>query len=157
MDAVSLVDEIRSFLAEKLKNFDFQTKKDTISKPPSVYSGYLPEKDYEDEEEDIPDDYPFVIVQYLSDDEKTHESVTYNLQIIVGVFDHSVDGWRDVLRLMTEIKRYLIIRNVIKSFTLKDDIKSKLFEEQLHPFWHGVISLDFEGPGVAQERSDILG
>ena len=156
MDAVALVDTIRDFLAKELANFNFQTKSHNISKAPSVYSGYLPEKEYEEEGE-VPDDYPFVLVQYLSDDEEIYTSTTYNLQIIVGVVDHGVNGWRDVLRLMTEIKRHLMKENVLKAFSLKDDIKSKLFEEQLHPFWHGVMTFDFQGPGVAQERGNILG
>lgn len=162
MTPIDLVDELVKFLKGVVKEYDLSTKIEGINKAPSVYAGYLPPKNrVEDEKTEqneqpslTPNDYPFVIVRFLTDTSEVNkdDSDITNIRILIGT--HSEDdqnGWRDPLNIATRIKMELNRVKSFGAFSLTDKIQTELFEEQLRPFWHAIMDLSFNIPQIQQE------
>jgi hypothetical protein len=155
MTPIELVDGLVEFISFTVKDFDLSTKVDGIKKSPSVYAGYLPPDDDEDETL-APQDYPFIIVRFLSDTDENDSEIT-NIRLVIGT--HSEDeqnGWRDALNIATRVKIALKKSQFIGPFALTGKIQTELFEEQLRPFWHIIMDLSFNTPQVQTEWSGIF-
>jgi hypothetical protein len=155
MTPIELVDGLVEFIKVTVKEFDLSTKVDGVNKSPSVYAGYLPPDDDEDENL-ASQDYPFVIVRFLSDTDDSESDIT-NIRLVIGT--HSEDdqnGWRDALNIATRVKIALKKSQFIGPFALTEKIQTELFEEQLRPFWHVIMDLSFNTPQVQTEWRNIL-
>jgi hypothetical protein len=155
MTPIELVDGLVEFISFTVKDFDLSTKVDGINKSPSVYAGYLPPVDDEDETL-APQDYPFIIVRFLSETDDNDSDIA-NIRLVIGT--HSEDeqnGWRDALNIATRVKIALKKSQFIGPFALTGKIQTELFEEQLRPFWHIIMDLSFNTPQVQTEWSGIF-
>lgn len=158
MTPIVLVDGLVEFIKCVVKDYDLSTKIDGINKVPSVHAGYLPADDDDDDEDEnlAPQDYPFVIVRFLSDTDEADSDLT-NIRLVIGT--HSEDeqnGWRDALNIATRVKIALKKSQFIGPFALTGKIQTELFEEQLRPFWHVIMDLSFNTPQVQPEWRNIL-
>lgn len=157
MHAIALVDSLVEFIKEVVKQYNLATKIEGVNKTPDVYPGYLPPKD-DDDEELVPNDYPFVIVRYVSEDDEISDKNTIRVRLIIGTrSDDEQNGWRDTVNIATRIKIELKKKMIIDSFSLTGKVQTELFEEQLRPYWHAVMELEFESPQVQYEWSDNFG
>lgn len=158
MTPIELVDGLVAFIQSVVSEYDLTTKVQGKSKTPSVYAGYLPPPDDEDEEDGLtPKDYPFVVVRFLSDTDNLEMGDTVQVRILIGT--HSEDeqnGWRDALNIATRIKIFLRKEPTIGPFTLTDKIQIDLFEEQLRPFWHVIMDLSYLSPQVQPEWREMF-
>jgi len=153
MTPIDLVDELVEFLKKVIKNYDLSTKMNGISKRPSVYAGYLPTQDEEDDDElKTPDDYPCILVRFIMDQDDINQDDLTSIRLIIGTY--SIDdqsGWRDTLNIATRIKTELKKQHVFGPFSLIGTVQTELFEEQLRPYWHGIMDIDFCIPQVQAE------
>ncbi|CEG29800.1 hypothetical protein [Bacillus sp. B-jedd] len=156
MTPIELVDALVTFIEKAVKDYNLATKVNGVMKVPAVYAGYLPPED--DEEEPLkPADYPFVIVRFLSDTDDIGEDETTNIGLIIGTYsDDDQNGWRDALNIATRIKIELKKNPLIGPFSLTGKIRTDIFEEQLRPFWHATMDLNFHVPQAKPEWSDLL-
>lgn len=155
MNPIGLVDELVKHIGEVVKNYDLTTKIEGVNKIPSVYAGYLPPKD-DDDEELTPNDYPFVIIRFLSDEDEIDADNLASVRIVIGT--HSEDdqnGWRDPLNIATRLKIALKKKQTFGPFALTGKVQTELFEEQLRPYWHAIMDLSFHIPQVQFEWSDL--
>lgn len=151
MNAIVLVDDLVVSIQEIIKEYDLTTKIEGINKSPSVYAGYLPPKE-DNEGELTPNDYPFVIVRFLNDGDDIYSEDVLAIRLVIGT--HSEDdqnGWRDVVNIASRIKIGLMKKRIIGPFVLTGKIQTELFEEQLRPFWHGIMDLTFNAPQIQSE------
>jgi hypothetical protein len=153
MTPIELVDGLVEFIGQVVKDYNLSTKVEGTDKIPTVYAGYVPPDDEENNDNLVPKDYPFVIVRFLTDTDET-ESVSdlINIRLIIGT--HSEDeqnGWRDALNIATRIKIELKKKPIIGPFALTGKIQTELFEEQLRPFWHAIMDVSFNAPQVQAE------
>lgn len=159
MTSLDILDALVIFLQDALKEMLLSTKDETVLKAPTVYDGYLPPKQNRKRGEDDPEqeDYPFVIVRYLGEEDEMFKENNMNFRILVGTYSKDEQrGWRDTLNVMNRIKIKLKERQVIGNANLSGKIESALFEEQMKPTWHGVMEVAFETPTV-QWNGRVLG
>lgn len=138
MTPTLLVDELRNFIDDVVKNYWLETNKD-LNKPPQVVTGYLPPK------KSTPDpDYPFVIVR-LVEGTDNQESATVTVKIIVGTYSEDAqNGWRDVANIIQRIWTELFKRRVIaKKFRVEYPMKFEMPEEQPFPEWVGIMTTNW--------------
>jgi len=135
MTPVLLVDEIKSFIEEVVKNYWLETNKDT-NKAPQVVTGYLPPK------KSTPDpDYPFVIVR-LVEGSDSQDGATVTVKIIVGTYSEDVqNGWRDVASIIQRIWTELFKKRIIaQKYRVEYPMKFEMSEEQPFPEWVGIMT-----------------
>lgn len=156
MTPIELVDGLVKFIEHVVKEYKLATKVGGVNKTPSVYAGYLPTNDAEDDEVNLtPKDYPFVIVRYISDNDDL-DGVVANVRLIIGTYsEDDQNGWRDAINIATRIKIELKRQTLTGLFSLNNKIQTELFEEQLRPFWHAIMELSFNIPQVQPEWSEI--
>jgi len=136
MTPTLLVDELRNFIDDVVKNYWLETNKQDLNKPPQVVTGYLPPK------KSTPDpDYPFVIVR-LVEGTDNQEGATVTVKIIVGTYSEDAqNGWRDVANIIQRIWTELFKRRVIaKKFMVEYPMKFEMPEEQPFPEWVGIMT-----------------
>lgn len=153
---ITLIDNLVEFLNETLKEMRLPTKDETIEKAPTAYDGYLPSKKNASRrgEETEHDDYPFVIVRYLGEEDEQYKENVTTLRLVVGTYSKDEQhGWRDTLNVMNKIKISLGKKRVIGAASITGTISMALFEEQMKPMWHGVMEVQFNLPQVAWEWS----
>jgi hypothetical protein len=156
MTPIDLVDELVKFIKDVVKDYDFTTKKKGVLKAPSVYPGYLPSKE-DDDDTLTPNDYPFVIVRFLSESDDQELNDTVDIRILIGTYsEDEQNGWRDPVNMATRIKLHLKKKPIIGPFSLTDKIQIELFEEQLKPFWHLIMDLSFNIPKVQPDWSEMF-
>lgn len=157
MHSLDVLDAIVLFLQEKLSDLLLKTKEEDVLKPPTIYDGYLPaKKNISRRGEDDPEheDYPFVIVRYISEKDEVHVKKTINFKLLIGVYNKDEQhGWRDALALMNRIELLLKETQIIGAASLTGDVEKGLFEEQMKPMWHGVMEVTFELPQVQTKWS----
>ncbi|MCE4044560.1 hypothetical protein LXM56_10520 [Lysinibacillus fusiformis] len=152
----TLIDDLVDFLNEALKEMRLPTKDENIEKAPTVYDGYLPPKKNpsrrgEDTEQE---DYPYVIVRYLGEEDEQYKENVVTLRLLIGTFSKNEQhGWRDTLNVMNRIKISLGKKQVIGAASLTGKIGMALFEEHPKPMWHGVMEVQFNLPQVVWEGS----
>jgi hypothetical protein len=161
MTPIELVDGMVVNIQKIVKNFNLSTKIDGVNKAPTVYAGYLPLEDDDEDENLTPKDYPFIIVRFLMDTDGVEVDVnstdTTNLRIIVGTYsEDQQNGWRDALNIATRIKIELKKKKIIGPFSLTGKIQTELFEDQSRPFWHVSMDLSFNIPQVQPDWSEIF-
>lgn len=155
MHGIDLVDILKDFLQEKLKDMELQTKQE-ILKAPTVYGGYLPPKPSrrERDKETDPEDYPFVIVRYLGQSDKIHDKKTIAVRIVIGTYSKDEqNGWRENVNVWNRIELALKETQAVGPFNLAGQIDFDIFEEQMRPSWHSTAVLEFEAPQVQWNRS----
>ncbi|AVK85997.1 hypothetical protein C3943_22120 [Lysinibacillus sp. B2A1] len=156
MHAIDLVDTLKDFLQDKLKDMELQTKVPETFKAPTVYAGYLPPKPSrrERDEETDPEDYPFVIVRILGHVDKIHDKKTIAVRIIIGTYSKDEqNGWRENVNVWNHIELALKEMQVVGPFNLAGQIDFDLFEEQMRPSWHSSAVVEFEAPQLQWDRS----
>ncbi|MBB5148655.1 hypothetical protein [Ureibacillus thermosphaericus] len=155
---LAMVSAIASFLQENLKDMRFPSK-NGIEKTVTVHKGYLPPiKNLKRGEEQESDDYPFVIVRYLGEEDDTDkEKCILNFRILLGAFnDDAQNGWKDVVGLSTRIKFLLKRQKFIGSGELTGKIETAIYEEQMKPTWHGVMDVNFKMHSAQQEIGGMI-
>ena len=156
MHAIDLVDNLKVFLQEKLNDLELQTKSPEIFKAPTVHGGYLPPKPSrrDRDEENDPDDYPFVIVRFLGHGDKIHDKKTMAARIIIGTYSKDEqNGWRENVNVWNRIELALKEAQAVGPFNLTGQIDFDLFEEQMRPSWHSTAVLEFEAPQIQRDWS----
>lgn len=156
---IDLIDKLVVFLNEELKEMRLPTKDENIKKAPMAYDGYLPPKTPSSRRGDDTEqeDYPFVIVRYLGEDDKIYDENVAELKLVIGTYSKDEQrGWRDTLNVMNRIKLALGKKQVIEAASLTGTISIRLFEEQTKPMWHGVMEVQFNLPQVEWDGS-VLG
>ncbi|MDI3534823.1 MAG: hypothetical protein PWQ82_1188 [Thermosediminibacterales bacterium] len=134
-----LVDELRNFIDDVVKNYWLETNKQDLNKPPQVVTGYLPPK------KSAPDpDYPFVIVR-LAEGTDNQEGATVTVKIIVGTYSEDAqNGWRDVASIIQRIWTELFKRRIIaKKYKVEYPMKFEMPEEQPFPEWVGIMTTNW--------------
>ena len=158
MHALDIVDQLVAFLQNAMSDYLLPTK-EGVEKPPTVYDGYLPAKKNVRRGEDDPEqeDYPFIIVRYLGDEDELHKQNNIAFKLLVGTYNQDEQhGWRDALGLMIRIKTKLREEQAIGSAMLTGKISTRLFEEQLKPMWHGMMEVEFEMPQIQTKNRSVL-
>lgn len=157
MTPIELVDGLVEFIKNVVKEYDMTTKVKGQNKVPSVYAGYLPTSDEDDDDSLQVNDYPFVIVRFLSDVDEINTNDTTSIRLIIGTHsDDGQNGWRDAMNIATRIKIELKKQQILGPFSLTGKIHTELFEEQRRPFWHVIMDLNFHTPQVQVEWGDIF-
>lgn len=155
MTSIELVDSLVEFIKEVVKEYNLTTKVKGQSKVPSVYAGYLPSEEEEEDDSLNPNDYPFIIVRFIADTDDIGSSDSTSIRLIIGTYsEDEQNGWRDTLNIATRIKIELKKQQTIGPFALTGKIQTDLFEEQLKPYWHVIMDLDYFVPQVQAEWSD---
>lgn len=153
MHVLNVVDDLVAFLKDELKDMLLQTKAGDL-KSPAVFDGYLPPKQSKRGEDTEQEDYPFVIVRYLGDEDEIFNRNVVTFRLLIGTYSQDEQhGWRDTLSVMIRIKSRLKKRQTIGSANLTGTISSALFEEQRKPIWHGVMEVEFEIPQIQRDWS----
>lgn len=154
MVAIELLNELKKFIEDVVKNYVLETKCE-IKKEPQVVIGYLPPKG----ETDIPD-YPYVIIRALSGADEEDSSIV-KINLIVGTFSESYEGWMDVLNIVQRIRQRLLEKMVISNkFKIGFPLEWDLFEEQPLPEWNALIKTNWiinRPYQVIDERGEYIG
>jgi len=153
---LDLIDKLVVFLNEEMKEMRLPTKDENIEKAPTVYDGYLPPKKNSSRrgEDTEPEDYPYVIVRYLGEDDDRVKENVVPLRLIIGTYSKDEQhGWRDTVNVMNRIKMSICKKQVFGAASLTGTISIGLFEEQAKPMWHGVMEVPFNLPQAEWERS----
>lgn len=155
MHSLNILDDIVKFIEQTLSEMRFQTKDDTVTKAPAVFSGFLPpKKNRRGENETEQEDYPFVIVRYLGETDDINVKNVMRFRLLVGTYNRDEQyGWKDTLSIMNRIKFSLKEQQIIGSANLTGKIDSALFEEQMRPNWHGIMEIEFDTPQIQWNRS----
>lgn len=153
---LAMVTSNAKFLQEKLSNMRLLTKNGT-EKAPTVHEGSLPPKVNTRRGEEIEnDDYPFVIVRFLDEEDEINGDCLANFRIIIGTYNEDEqNGWKDVASVINRIKIELKRTKFIGSGELVGKIESAIFEEQRKPTWHGIMDVSFQLPQVQLETGVI--
>lgn len=137
INIVSLVDELKDFVEEVVKNYSLELK-DGTGKAPQVLTGYLPPKDPGRKEDP---DFPFVIVR-LGNGQDTQNGATATVNLIIGTYSKdSTQGWKDVASIIERIRLELFRKGVIgKRYRVEYPMKFDMPEEQPYPYWIGIMT-----------------
>lgn len=154
MTPIDLVDTLVQFIKKSVRDYEMPFK-DGVVKLPSVHAGYLPPKNKTANGKEDISDFPYVLVRYLG--EEDDESNQIALRIIIGTYsEDEQNGWRDPLNIATRIKMDLRKVRDIGPFSLTGKISTDLPEEQIYPYWFGIMDLSFNSPQVQKEWSDFF-
>lgn len=154
MTPIELVDELVNFIKEVVSDYDLFTKIEGVTKVPSVYPGYLPPVNKENNN-GTPGDYPYILVRFLNDADVMNESNTANIRLIIATYsEDEQNGWRDTMNLVDRIKFELREKMFIGPFSLTGKIETNLFEDHPYPYWHAIMDLSFHIPQVQMKWSD---
>lgn len=157
MHALDITDQLVAFLQGAMNDYLLPTK-DGVEKPPTVFDGYLPAKKNARRGEDDPEqeDYPFIIVRYLGDEDELQKTNNIAFKFVVGTYNQDEQrGWRDTLGLMIRIKTKLREQQAIGTAILTGKVSTALFEEQAKPMWHGVMEVEFEMPQIQIKNREL--
>lgn len=154
MHVLDIQDALVEFLQDALKDYLLPSK-EGIEKAPKVYDGYLPSKKNERRgEDDSEQDYPFIIVRYIGDEDELSKQNTVIFKILIGTYNNDEQhGWRDTVGLMIRIKTKLKEQQTFGSANLTGTIGSALFENQRKPLWRGLMEVEFEMPQIQRKWS----
>lgn len=158
MDSLNMTDELVAFFTKELAEMRLQTKDDNVFKAPTVYDGYLPPKKNarRGEEDTEQDDYPYVIVRFLLEEDDLKDENIMKFRFIIGTYSKDErQGWRENLHVMNRMKFALKEVGFVGPGELTGKIESALFEEQMKPMWHGVMEVSFATPIVQLDRSEL--
>ncbi len=154
MHGINLVDALKIFLEEKLKDLELPTKTPDVYRMPNIYGGYPPSKPSQRNDEVDSDGYPFVVVRFLGQTDVLYDKKTMAVRIIIGTYSKDEqDGWRDNLNVWNRIELALKEAQTIGAFSLAGKIEMDLFEDHMRPSWHSTAVLEFEAPQVQWNRS----
>lgn len=157
MHSLDVTDALVEFLVNALSEMSLRTKDENVLKAPTVFDGYLPPKKNarRGEEDNEQEDYPFVIVRYLSEDDELFNQNTIKFRLLIGTYSKDEQhGWRETLGVMNRIKLSLKEAQTVGCANLTGKIESALFEEQMRPMWHGVMEVEFETPQIQWNGSE---
>lgn len=156
MHALNILDDLVVFLEDALKDMLLQTKAG-VEKAPAIFDGYLPPKQNANkrgQEDTEQEDYPFVIVRYVGDEDDLFKENIISFKFLIGTYSNDEQhGWRDTMSVMIRIKTKLREQQAIGSANLTGTISTALFEEQRKPMWHGMMQVDFDMPQIQRNWS----
>mgnify|MGYP001562928634 CR=1 FL=1 len=122
--------------------WDLATKTD--ARAPQVIDGWLPPKTPAGE------DFPFLIVRPRDGtdaSESADQDSQATVEIIIGTFSDTVDGWLDVLLVVDAIRLYLAAAPALGgAFEPDGPLKWSLPEEHARPQWLGIVTTIFRLP-----------
>lgn len=121
------------------------TKTEGVTRAPIVVDGWLPPKDVDS------DRFPFLILRQKSGQDSApgaDESSTAAIEIVVGTYSDTDDGWLDVLLLVDAIRLDLAAEPVIAdtAFFHVGPLGWQIPEQQPRPQWFGVITTNWNIP-----------
>lgn len=149
MTPIVLVDMLKEFIEDAVKNFELETNVPGMKKAPQVVTGYLKEKNSRGKNS-VPD-FPYVIIRFL-DGVDANEGSKATVRVIAGSYsENEQDGWRDPINILTRIKTELLKQGTFGPFFLEKPIKVELPEEQPFPEWVAFMILTFTMPQVQME------
>lgn len=131
-----LAKAIRTFLAEKLKDFLLPCEIDGQGKSLQIINGYLPPRTTKEKvtDEDL---YPFVLVRPESA-ETDRESTVVTVAIIIGTYSKEAIGHEYALNVMTRIREALCTLpnlQLERKYQLEFPIKWEGYDSPAWPFW----------------------
>lgn len=146
MTVYKVMDNLKSFILEAVKEAHLTTKNNE-GKIPSVILGYL---DPLDNEKDEKEDFPYVIIRYI-DDQIEDDSSNLKLKLIFGIHSEDFCGWVDVLHLFELVKIAILKSPIFGFYTVDKPIKSSIPEEQPYPYFYGFMDLNLTIPQIQVE------
>lgn len=147
MTPIILVDKLIEFIKPVVADFRLETNVKGLSpRAPQVQGGYLKEKLPNQIQAQAEPDFPNVIVRFVEMTDREDGSVA-TVKIMAGTHSHDEkDGWRDCMNVITRIKTALIKKGTIGPFRFNTPYLLELPEEQMHPYWVAVLTLNVEVP-----------
>jgi hypothetical protein len=123
-----------------------ELKTKTGVRKPTVIDGWLPPKSAADDER-----FPFLIVRPSSGEDSAQgadETARAVMQIIVGTYDDTDDGWQDVAHLIDAIRFDLGAAPGIQGtgFEQVGPLTWTIPEEQPRPQWFGIVTTNWNLP-----------
>jgi hypothetical protein len=153
MNVSIMMDDLVKEIERATMHLQLETKNKTF-RAPQIIDGYLPPKNPKDPQ--AIEDFPFVIVRYLSD-EGQMENSTAKVKVICGVYsEDDRRGWRDFLNLSNTIKTHFSSTPFFgKCFEVQLPIKREFPEEQGVPEWMGWLMLTISIPNIKAVNEDV--
>ena len=136
MTAVTLLDSLRDFIAEQVKEYAYEfTRPGKIieTKSPVVYSGYLPIRTSHEVEYS-----PCVIVKLVKINDNQDET-SADVRIVFTVHDEdNTDNWRSQLNIMEHVRQALLMqRTIANKFRLSLPLSYEPSENSQLPYPEG--------------------
>ncbi|MTI49702.1 MAG: hypothetical protein FH761_17870 [Firmicutes bacterium] len=162
MNTVNVLKDLKDFLSEnvaneiKLKSPDDNNVNSYALVNPAVFIGWLPPKGY------LPSMFessiPCIVVGMDNGADNTKKS-TIDLKISFATFSPgeyeekegqaftpSFNGYIDLVNLIDKTKAALSKNRILASkYTLEDDIRFGMYEEQPYPYWYGFMTFSVKG------------
>lgn len=105
----------------------------TTKRKPRVIGGWLPPKS-------ATEDFPFILVRLRSCVD-ADDGAEATVEIIVGTYSDTDDGYLDVVALLDAIRLDLLGAPIVgEAFEVIGDLKSELDEQQCRPEWGGKVT-----------------
>jgi hypothetical protein len=122
------------------------TKDPTVQRAPTVGDGWLPPKTA-----GADDQYPFLLVRPsggTDTEQSADQNATADVDIVIGTFSDSDDGWLDVLLIIDAIRADLGAAPSIVGTAFEQTGPStwQIPEEQPRPQWLGVVKTKWTVP-----------
>ena len=150
-----LVDDLKTYLEDKLSQFSLETKKGR--KSAKVVKYFLSSKRKETE-----DDFPLIIIRPFEGEDGSQSDMT--VKFICGVYSIDDEGINDLISLIEKVRLVLLEDYEINSkFRLEQtenkSLKWEISEDQPYPQWLGAITATFNVPKVQIKafKGDIYG
>lgn len=151
MIAINLLDSLRDFIQEQVKEYQYQMP-DGRMLTPNIYSGYLPVRT------DAAEEYaPFILVKLVKINDEQSESSADVKIIFVAYDDDTVDNWRSQINLMEHVRQALLKNKTIaKKFRLELPLSYEAAEYTPYPEGYGYLTTTYI-IGQPQEEDFIHG
>lgn len=153
MNVSIMLDELVLVVGKATENHRLGTKHGTF-RAPQVVLGYLPTPDPKNPL--CIEDYPFVIVRYLSD-EADEDGSKVVVKLLCGVYScDDQRGWQELLNIMNTLRTHFLSNPRFGNcFEIELPLKREIPEEQDPPQWVGEITLNVTIPHVVEEVSYV--
>lgn len=119
----------------------------------NVYKMDLPVKMRENDE----NHFPFIIINVLDGSiSDINEDEVVTVDYLFGLYndDSNKQGGLDLLVEIEKMKNHLIHKKYIKSYEIMHPIKWVIQEEDLHPYYYGVLEVKVKIKRIEQERDE---
>jgi hypothetical protein len=141
---VGLYLALKARLEEVVENFSLETKTDR--RAPEVIDGWLPPKANAEAER-----YPFLIVRPKNGNDSEQgadENARAVVDIIIGTYSDTDDGWFDVMHLIDAVRADLGAAPVLEGTAYEHvgPLTWTIHEEQPRPQWLGFVTTNWQIP-----------
>lgn len=118
----------------------------------NVYQMDLPIKKKENDESH----FPFVIINPVDGEVDENETITLNF--VFGFYNDNEDkqGGKELLVALEKLKNHLIHKKFFGEYDVQNKMKWMLQEEDLHPYYYGILEIKVRENKIMQEMEDFL-